>query len=84
MTPPHPDASGMVDRFLAAATKSPLRPRIVRLSAIKASDQGPGAIAYDDPFHVKGFRKNHLHSWSIRFVQPEIAAVLADSLSRNS
>jgi uncharacterized protein YbjT (DUF2867 family) len=41
VTPPHPDASGMVDRFLAVATKSPLHPRIVRLSAIKGSDQGP-------------------------------------------
>lgn len=41
VTPPHPDASGMVDRFLAVATKSPLCPRIVRLSAIKGSDQGP-------------------------------------------
>ena len=41
VTPPHPDASGMVDRFLAVATRSPLRPRIVRLSAIKGSDQGP-------------------------------------------
>jgi uncharacterized protein YbjT (DUF2867 family) len=41
VTPPHPDASGMVDRFLAVATKSPLRPRIIRLSAIKGSDQGP-------------------------------------------
>ena len=41
VTPPHQDASGMVDRFLAVATKSPTRPRIVRLSAIKGSDQGP-------------------------------------------
>lgn len=41
VTPPHPDASGMVDRFLAAATRSPARPRIIRLSAIKGSDQGP-------------------------------------------
>ncbi len=41
VTPPHQDASGMVDRFLAVATKSPSRPRIVRLSAIKGSDQGP-------------------------------------------
>ncbi len=41
VTPPHPDASGMVDRFLAVATRSPLRPRIVRLSAIKGSDHGP-------------------------------------------
>jgi uncharacterized protein YbjT (DUF2867 family) len=41
VTPPHPDASGMVDRFLAVATKSALRPRIVRLSAIKGSDHGP-------------------------------------------
>jgi uncharacterized protein YbjT (DUF2867 family) len=41
VTPAHQDASGMVDRFLAAATKSPSRPRIVRLSAIKGSEQGP-------------------------------------------
>jgi uncharacterized protein YbjT (DUF2867 family) len=41
VTPPHPDASGMVDRFLAVATRSPLKPRIVRLSAIKGSDHGP-------------------------------------------
>src|SRR3954471_2050726 len=41
VTPPHQDASGMVDRFLAVATKSPTKPRIVRLSAIKGSDQGP-------------------------------------------
>ena len=41
VTPPHPDASGMVDRFLAAATKSARKPRIVRLSAIKGSDHGP-------------------------------------------
>jgi uncharacterized protein YbjT (DUF2867 family) len=41
VTPPHPDASGMVDRFLDVATKSASRPRIVRLSAIKGSDNGP-------------------------------------------
>jgi uncharacterized protein YbjT (DUF2867 family) len=41
VTPPHADASGMVDRFLAAAVKSASRPRIVRLSAIKGSDHGP-------------------------------------------
>lgn len=41
VTPPHPDAAGMVERFLAVATESPLRPRIVRLSAIKGSDHGP-------------------------------------------
>lgn len=41
VTPPHPDASGMVDRFLAVATRGGSRPRIVRLSAIKGSDQGP-------------------------------------------
>lgn len=41
VTPAHQDASGMVDRFLAAATKSAKRPRIVRLSAIKGSEHGP-------------------------------------------
>ncbi len=41
VTPPHPDASNMVDRFLAVAAQSPVAPRIVRLSAIKGSDHGP-------------------------------------------
>jgi uncharacterized protein YbjT (DUF2867 family) len=41
VTPPHPDASGMVDRFLAVAAESAHRPRIVRLSAIKGSEHGP-------------------------------------------
>jgi uncharacterized protein YbjT (DUF2867 family) len=41
VTPAHQDASGMVDRFLAVATKSPSTPRIVRLSAIKGSEHGP-------------------------------------------
>jgi NAD(P)H dehydrogenase (quinone) len=41
VTPPHPDADGMVERFLSVATKSASRPRIVRLSAIKGSDHGP-------------------------------------------
>jgi NAD(P)H dehydrogenase (quinone) len=41
VTPPHPEASAMVDRFLSIATKSARGPRIVRLSAIKGSEQGP-------------------------------------------
>ena len=42
------------------------------------------AIAHDDPFHVEGFRTNHVHAWSIRFVQPDLGAALAASLSRES
>lgn len=41
VTPPNPDDFGMVERFLAAATKSPMAPRIVRLSAITATEGGP-------------------------------------------
>lgn len=41
VTPADKDAAGMVDRFLAVATKSASKPRVVRLSAIKGSDQGP-------------------------------------------
>jgi uncharacterized protein YbjT (DUF2867 family) len=41
VTPPHQDASGMVDRFLDVATTSAHSPRIVRLSAVKGSDHGP-------------------------------------------
>lgn len=41
VTPADKDASGMVDRFLAVATKSTTKPRIVRLSALKGSEHGP-------------------------------------------
>lgn len=41
VTPAHPDAPAMVDRFLAAVAKTGGRPRIVRLSAIKGSPKGP-------------------------------------------
>ena len=41
VTPAHPDAAVMVEKFLAVAAKSPARPRIVRLSAVKGSDDGP-------------------------------------------
>ena len=40
VTPPHPDDFAMVERFLDAAVKSPAKPRIVRLSAIKATEGG--------------------------------------------
>lgn len=41
LTPPHPDALGMNDRFLEVATTLPTTPRIVRLSALKATDHAP-------------------------------------------
>jgi uncharacterized protein YbjT (DUF2867 family) len=41
VTPADVGATAMVERFLAAATASPTKPRIIRLSAIKASPNGP-------------------------------------------
>ncbi len=41
LAPPHPDAAGMNERFLDVATKIPTAPRIVRLSAIKATPHAP-------------------------------------------
>ncbi len=41
LTPPHPDDYAMVKRFLDAAVNRRLKPRIVRLSAIKATEGGP-------------------------------------------
>jgi len=38
-------------------------------------------MAHGEPFHVAGFRRNDVHSWSVRFVQPEIGAALATVLS---
>jgi uncharacterized protein YbjT (DUF2867 family) len=45
VTPPHPDDFAMVERFLEVAVKSPSKPRIVRLSAIKATEGGPSDSA---------------------------------------
>jgi NAD(P)H dehydrogenase (quinone) len=41
VTPPNPGDAGMVARFLDVAVKSPTAPRIVRLSAIMATEGGP-------------------------------------------
>jgi uncharacterized protein YbjT (DUF2867 family) len=41
LTPPRPDDLAMVERFLDVAVKSRSAPRIVRLSAIKATDNSP-------------------------------------------
>ncbi len=41
VVPPDEHDGAMVDRFLEAASASVLRPRIVRLSAIKATEGGP-------------------------------------------
>ena len=41
VTPPDEHTAATVDRFLAAVTTSGKHPRIVRLSAIKASEGGP-------------------------------------------
>jgi len=46
-----------------------------------ASKQAAEAIAQSDPFHLKGCRHNAVHSWSIRFAQPAIAAALASALT---
>ncbi len=41
LTPPDPADFSMVERFLEIALKSPAAPRIVRLSAIRATEGGP-------------------------------------------
>lgn len=41
VVPPDENDGAMIERFLRAATSSALRPRIVRLSAIKATEGGP-------------------------------------------
>lgn len=45
VTPPHPDDFPMVERFLDVAVKSPSKPRIVRLSAITATEGAPSESA---------------------------------------
>lgn len=46
-----------------------------------ASREAAEAIAQSDPFHRHGCRSNAVHSWSIRFAQPAIAAALASALA---
>jgi uncharacterized protein YciI len=38
-------------------------------------------IALQDPLHRSGFRKNVVHSWSVRWGQPEIMAALGAVLA---
>jgi uncharacterized protein YciI len=59
--------------------------RVTGLLVLRADTRGDAeAIAHEDPFHVAGFRNNHIHGWSIRFVQPELGAAVAASLLRNA
>ena len=46
-----------------------------------ASKAAAEAIAHSDPFHIHGCRCNAVHSWSIRFAQPPIAAALSAVLA---
>ena len=57
--------------------------RITGLLVVKAaSREAAEALAAEDPFHVAGFRRNVVHAWSIRFLQPGIDAALAAALAR--
>ncbi len=39
--------------------------RVTRLLVLHAATRRDAEeIAHEDPFHVTGFRKNHLHAWS--------------------
>ncbi len=59
--------------------------RVTGLLVFRAATRSDAeAIAHEDPFCVAGFRNNHVHAWSIRFVQPELGAAVAALLSRNS
>jgi hypothetical protein len=38
-------------------------------------------LAFQDPFHRSGFRKNAVHAWSVRWGQAEITSALAAVLA---
>jgi uncharacterized protein YciI len=55
--------------------------RITGLLVIQApSREAAEAIAQDEPFHVAGFRRNDVHSFSIRFFQPAIGDAIGASM----
>lgn len=39
------------------------------------------AMAFEDPFHRAGYRKNVVHAWMVRWGQSEILAALAATLA---
>ena len=55
--------------------------RVTGLLVVRAaSREAAEAIAHQEPFHVAGYRKNVVHAWSVRFVQPGLGAALATAL----
>ena len=76
--------AGPVDvESLGPGTPPPVG-RVTGILVFRAASRSEAqAIAQNDPFHLAEFRKNHVHSWSIRFIQPELEAALRTTLSRN-
>ena len=75
--------AGPVDVDSIAPGAPPPVGRVTGLLVFRAASRSAAEeIAFEDPVHVAGFRKNVVHAWSIRFTQPELGAALAASLSR--
>ncbi len=74
--------AGPVDEALLAADAPTPVGCVTGLLVLKVeSREAAEAIAEADPFHQEGCRHNAVHSWSIRFGQPGIAAALAMALT---
>ena len=75
--------AGPVDLELAGPGSSPPHGQITGLIVLRAESRDEAqTLANEDPFHVAGYRKNVVHSWSLRMVQPEISTAIGQALEQ--
>ena len=70
--------AGPLDRELFTKSDYELSGHITGLIIIKASSKEEAELlAYQDPFHVNGYRKNRVYTFAIGFANPEILSAIS-------
>jgi uncharacterized protein YciI len=73
--------AGPLDPEHAGPGASPVGKHTGMLVFRASSKEEAEAIAHQDPFHVAGYRVNTVHSWPIRFVQPDISTAIGQAIA---
>ena len=77
----HTLMAGPLDRELFTKSDYKISGHLTGLIIIKATSREEAEqIAFQDPFHINGYRKNKVYSFAIGFANPDILKVVAEML----
>ena len=77
----HTLMAGPLDRELFTKSNYKISGHLTGLIIIKATSREEAEqIAFQDPFHINGYRKNKVYSFAIGFANPDILKVVAEML----